>query len=396
MLELKGLSISFGEKLAVKNFSLRAKEGERVAVIGGNGSGKTTIALFLAGIIPELIQARVEGKFQGGKKIGLVMQNPDSQFLSLTVRDELQGLQVHGLELGRLLGRNVFELSEGEKQKVNLVSNILNRCEILVLDEPLELLDPPEARRFMSVIQGIKGKTIIWLDKSDAFVKGWKKIFIDGIEKRALPGKKRCRAGRKVLDADFSFQKNGFALSRIKLELRDGEKVAVIGGNGSGKSTLLKAIAGALKVKGRISAAKRFSFAPQNPTNLFFEETVEAELFSQENAKALGITHLLKENPARMSKGQQKMASIAAIEPGTIALLDEPTTWLDEKNKRAVYGFINGSSQPMIIATHDKALLKYCSRAFMLEKGVLSECSGLRANRFFRAGRNRLKSRISS
>jgi len=383
MLELNGLSISFGGKPAVKDFSLRAGENERIAVIGGNGSGKTTIALFLAGVIPEFIPARVEGKFLCGKKIGLVMQNPDSQFISLTVRDELQGMQSPCFGIEKLLDRNVFELSEGEKQKVSLVSNILNKCGILVLDEPLELLDPGEARRFLRVIRGIRGKTIIWFDKTDAFVNGWRKVFLSGFENPALPRKKRRKAGQKVLEADFSLKKNGFALRGAKLELRDGEKIAVIGNNGSGKSTALKAIAGALKVNGKISPAKRFSFAPQNPTNLFFEETVEAELFSAGNAKKLGIGHLLRENPIRMSKGQQKMASIAAIAPGTIALLDEPTTWLDGKNRAAVCNFINNSSQPMVIATHDRAILEYCDRVFIIEKGVLAECSGSRANRFF-------------
>jgi len=383
MLEVHKLSISFGKRQAVSDFNLLAAAGERIAVIGGNGSGKTTIALFLAGVIPEFIHAKASGRFAANGKIGLVMQNPDSQFLSLTVRDELQGMRLNKFSLQHLLGRNVFELSEGEKQKINLISNILQECDILLLDEPLELLDPFEARNFMQLINGIKGKTIVWFDKSSEFVNDWKKIYLGKFRKVPGPKKKQREKGGIVLWANFSASLNGFALKKIKMQLHQGEKIAIIGANGSGKSTVLKAIAGALKVKGKINSTMPFSFAPQNPTNLFFEETVEAELLSNENAALLGIQHLLKENPVRLSKGQQKMASIASITPGTIALLDEPTTWLDNENKSAVYSFINGSSQPMVIATHDWQQLQYCDKIFIMHGGELRQCSDTTANRFF-------------
>jgi energy-coupling factor transport system ATP-binding protein len=383
MLEVQNLSISFGKKGVVKDFNLRAGKKERIVVIGGNGSGKTTIALFLAGVIPEFIHANVSGRFAANGKIGLVMQNPDSQFLSLTVRDELQGMRLNKFNLQHLLDRNVFELSEGEKQKINLVSNILHECDILLLDEPLELLDPVEARRFMQLIGGIRGKTIIWFDKSGEFVKNWKKIYLGKFRKVPGQKKKQRKKGGIVLGTNFSTYFNGFALKKIKMQLHQGEKIAIIGANGSGKSTVLKAIAGAVKVKGKINSTMPFSFAPQNPTNLFFEETVEAELLSNENAGKLGIQHLLKENPVRLSKGQQKMVGIASIAPGTIALLDEPTTWLDNENKSAVYSFINSSSQPMIIATHDRQLLQYCDKIFIMREGRLSKCSDTTANRFF-------------
>jgi len=77
---------------------LRAGRAEKIAVIGNNASGKTTIALFLAGIIPEFIHAKVGGRLVANGKIGLVMQNPDNQFLGLTVMDELHGMQLKKLK----------------------------------------------------------------------------------------------------------------------------------------------------------------------------------------------------------------------------------------------------------------------------------------------------------
>ncbi|MDP2974030.1 MAG: ATP-binding cassette domain-containing protein, partial [Candidatus Diapherotrites archaeon] len=208
-------------------------------------------------------------------------------------------------------------------------------------------------------------------------------------EKKIAKKKQVHQKGNDVLFADFSASLNGFALKKIKMQLHQGEKIAIIGPNGSGKSTVLKAIAGAIKVKGKINSTMPFSFAPQNPTKLFFEETVEAELLSNENAALLSIQHLLKENPIRLSKGQQKMVGIASIAPGTIALLDEPTTWLDNENKSAVYSFINSSSQPMVIATHDWQLLQYCDKIFIMQGGELHQCSDITANRFFQKRRSK-------
>lgn len=389
MIEASNLNISFGKKAVASNFSLKAGAGKRVAVIGGNGSGKTTIALFFAGVIPDFIKACVTGNFSCKGKIGLVMQNPSSQFLSLAVRDELPDSPKAWLNLSGLLDRNVFELSEGEKQKVNLAASILRKCSVLLLDEPLELLDPIEAKNFMKLINALKATTIIWFDKSDSFLgKGWRKVFLGSRQKAKMPVPvSHCRS-TVVLNADFSVKNNGFFLGRAKIALHDGEKIALIGLNGSGKTTLLKTIAGAIKKKGTITASKQFSFAPQNPTSFFFGETVEADLPGSRNAELLGIRHLLGSNPAKLSKGQQKMASIAAIAPNSIALLDEPTTWLDEKNKANVCRFIANSSQPMIIATHDRRMLRYCDKIFMVKEGRLLPCSNTTANRFFQNGLN--------
>jgi len=86
-----------------------------------------------------------------------------------------------------------------------------------------------------------------------------------------------------------------------------------------------------------------------------------------------------------LSKGQQKMLSIATIITKDIALLDEPTTWLDSENKAMTYKFITESQQSMVIATHDKDLLRYCDRVFLIKGGEMQECSSTAVNRFFRA-----------
>ena len=386
MIGLKGFSVSFGKNLVLDGLNLAVGVGERVSVIGANGSGKSTLAFALAGVIPDFVEATVSGKLSC-KNAALIMQNPSAQFFAMSVKEELggQGLALAGkLGLGHLFERNVFQLSEGEKQKVNLVANLSSHAEAILLDEPLELLDPGQASRFRSLLEKIPEKTLIWFDKEDPLLPKAKKFFWGKRESVALPGLQKFPAGKTVLRADFSLQKNGFALN-ARFDLRQGEKIALIGANGSGKTSLLKALAGIEKFKGRIECPGGFSFAPQNPSHLFFKEKAGEELVQPRNASILGIRSLLGQSPGLLSKGQQKMLGVAAIGGRGVALLDEPTTWLDQKNKVLVYNFISGRNQPMVIATHDKELLRYCSRIFMVEGGEISECSSTAANRFFRA-----------
>ena len=410
MIELEKFSLSFKQKKVLKEISMRIEKGEHAAIIGNNASGKTSLALFIAKVIPEFIKAETSGKWKIPEKVSLVMQNPSNQFFAMTVKEELgeKGIAIaKKLGAGHLLEKNVFELSEGEKQKINLIANLSLKHDVLLLDEPLELLDPFEAKRFRNIIEKTQVETIVWLEKENSFFSRgekpgkkslllaqknspfvrMKKIFLGKQEKVFLPKKKKSALGKTILEADFQIEKNSFRL-RVDFSLREGEKIAVIGKNGSGKTSFLKAIAGLEKISGKISALKKTSFVPQNPSHLFFEETVEEELVDKGNAHKLGIEALLKSAPDKLSRGQQKLVSIATAEEKTIVLLDEPTTWLDAGNKKKVYEFVNKSREAMVIATHDKKMLDYCDKVFIIEKGVLKECSNTTTNRFFLALQN--------
>ncbi len=385
MLNLENFSVSFGQTKVLDRLSFVVGSNEKLAIIGPNGSGKSTLALAISGVIPDFIQATVSGK-SCCKNSVLIMQNPASQFFAMTVKEELGEKGVafaKKIGLKDLFDRNVFQLSDGEKQKVNLVANLSLNPKVLLLDEPLELLDPVEANRFRSFLPKIKGKTIVWFDKENPHLFGSRKIFLGDCKKQRLPGKKHLQLHGTALKANFLVKRDDFCL-RIDFSMHYGEKIALIGRNGCGKTTLLKAIAGIEKFSGQVSFKGRPSFVPQNPSHLFFNETAEEELTEPKNAKKLGIGHLLKQNPAELSKGQQKLLSVATIKDNKgLALLDEPTTWLDQKNKAAVYKFITESSQPMVIATHDRQLLQYCDRVFLVEGGEMRLCSSTAANRFF-------------
>ncbi|MDD5162744.1 MAG: ATP-binding cassette domain-containing protein [Candidatus ainarchaeum sp.] len=389
MIKLENFSLAFKAKKIIQGLNLQIGSNEKIAIIGANGTGKTSLAFFLAGVIPDFVPAQISGKYKLPAKASLIMQNPSNQFFAISAKEELgeKGvLLAKKLNAGHLLERNIFQFSEGEKQKLNLIANLALKPEALLLDEPLELLDPVESGRFRKMLEKAGRGAIVWFDKKDNFVSAEKKFFLQKPKKVFLPEKKKNTLKEIVLEADFKI--SAPTVLSAGFSLHKGEKIAIIGRNGSGKTTLLKTIARLNKFSGKLLLKEKVSFAPQNPSHLFFNETVEEELFDKANAHLLGISHLLKSSPDRLSRGQQKLVSIAAVKAGTIALLDEPTTWLDSENKAVVYGFISNSSDSMIISTHDKKLLDYCDRVFIIEKGVLEECSNTKANRFFQGLQN--------
>lgn len=390
MFRAENIAISFGKKQVIDGFNICFGQRQKLAVIGRNGSGKTTLALYLSSVIPEFIEANVRGRCNFRRKTGLLMQNPSAQFFSLSVKEELAGLSIDCKRFGisHLIEKTVFELSEGEKQKVNLAVNLSAGFPILALDEPLELLDPLECNRFMKIIEKEKDAALLWFDKDAGFVNKFQKVFLQQPVKPGLPEKKENKTNKIALHADFSFERNGFSLNVKDFRLMQGEKIGLIGANGSGKTTLLKLLAGIEKAEGVIELHQPISFVPQVPSHVFFNETLQSELLNRQNAESLGITGLLQQAPNTLSKGQQKLASIATIRNNGIAFLDEPTTWLDCFSKARVYNFINESRQPMVIATHDRELLRYCDKVFLIEKGGLRQCSNTAVNRFFQNGLN--------
>ncbi|WP_312109380.1 energy-coupling factor ABC transporter ATP-binding protein [Brevibacillus reuszeri] len=158
---------------SLANVNLDLYPGEVVGVVGPAGAGKTTLLLMLSGLIP----ANYAGHFVGERKthaeLGIVFQDPETQFIGLTVEEELAfSLENVGftdaqieqrigevLELVGLQGfaeRSPFELSGGEKQRVAIASALSHAPHVLLLDEPTSELDPLGAREVFSLLQRLK------------------------------------------------------------------------------------------------------------------------------------------------------------------------------------------------------------------------------------------------
>lgn len=166
VIRVESLSKRYGTTLAVDRISFGAESGQTVGLLGGNGAGKTTtIAMLLGLLIPTAGSIRVLGHDMARDRFAaLARMNFSSPYVSLphrlTVR---QNLRVYGhlygirelercigqlseqLDLSELLDRPVGQLSAGQKTRIALAKSLINRPELLLLDEPTASLDPDTA-----------------------------------------------------------------------------------------------------------------------------------------------------------------------------------------------------------------------------------------------------------
>ncbi len=171
-----------GQIAAIQNIVLQIREGEYVAIMGHNSSGKTTLARCLnALLIPQsgnvfvdrLCTSEEENIIPIRKKVGMVFQNPDNQIVSTTVEREIAfGLENLGVptetihqvvtamlerfDLSRYRNYPPHLLSGGEKQRVALASVLAMNPKYLVLDEPTSMLDPKGRRELLELLTEIK------------------------------------------------------------------------------------------------------------------------------------------------------------------------------------------------------------------------------------------------
>ncbi|PAQ15121.1 energy-coupling factor transporter ATPase [Bacillaceae bacterium SAOS 7] len=152
---------------ALKDITLNVYRGEWLAIVGHNGSGKSTLAKMLNGLhYPEKGSVTISGTlleeeqvWEIRKRLGMVFQNPDNQFVGTTVQDDVAfGLENNGVpyaamkervqdslqKVGMLdfLNQEPHHLSGGQKQRVAIAGVIALQPEIILLDEATSMLDP--------------------------------------------------------------------------------------------------------------------------------------------------------------------------------------------------------------------------------------------------------------
>lgn len=194
MIDIKDVSYSYSDNNALKNINLHIKKGEAVALLGSNGSGKSTLLKLINGIIlpdrgiykfndEEITHKKLQNiKFSKlfHQKIGFVFQNSDTQLFCADVYDEIAfGPRQMGLDeievdkrvkdcltllnINDLKNRQPYHLSGGEKRKVAIACVLSLNPEILVLDEPMNGLDPRTQRWLVEFLVKLNkaGKTLI-------------------------------------------------------------------------------------------------------------------------------------------------------------------------------------------------------------------------------------------
>ena len=182
-IEIYSASVFYGNERVLENLSLSIRE-QRVGFIGRNGSGKTTLLRILAGL-QELNNGKVlidgtevaKKREEAVKKVGIIFQNPDHQIIFPTVGEELRfGLTQLGLnkneanlkvitclkQYGKVdwFERSISTLSQGQKHLVCLLSVLLMKPRVLLLDEPFTGIDIPTQLKLEHYLSSLK-QTII-------------------------------------------------------------------------------------------------------------------------------------------------------------------------------------------------------------------------------------------
>lgn len=492
-----------GEYPVLNNVSLTIDKGDFIAIIGGNGSGKSTFCKLLNGLIPHYYVGDFTGKVTVNglntletkvadlsHHVGYVYQDFDNQLVRARVLEDAgfaplnfgyEDYEERGkraLELAKLVGHDdefVWQLSGGQKHLLALASAISLEPGILIVDEPIAQLDPFHAKEIYDVLKMLNeehGITVIVIEHHTEFIADYCKQVVL-MDQGSIIWKKRTADALRLVDQLFArqifppqvtqaaFQIGKFlkqeypitlteavkffphheavkkevdvadlssheaativeiknvkfsyktitrsrktVLENIELQIKQGDRIALVGNNGAGKSSLMRLITGLVKpekgnmiVKGRNTRdyspekmADLVTYIYQNPEEMFIEDSVRKDVeFFLKARKIPGykekvdqileqfeLTELQDRDSRLMSGGQQRRASLAigvAMNP-SIILLDEPTANLDIATRKHITKLIDklkDNVEAVIVATHDMQLVsEWANRIIVLKNG---------------------------
>lgn len=185
IIEFRNVSFRYGDEQpwVLKNCSFDVYEKEWLAIIGHNGSGKSTIAKLMNGLLfpqeGEIIiddqKVNDESIWSIRKDVGMVFQNPDNQFVGTTVQDDVAfGMENRGIPREEMIKRiedtlfavgmqdylltEPHRLSGGQKQRVAIASVLAISPKVLILDEATAMLDPKGRTEIMNTVSDVQEK----------------------------------------------------------------------------------------------------------------------------------------------------------------------------------------------------------------------------------------------
>ena len=374
------------------------------------------------------------------------------------------------LDLISLLPQRPQDLSGGQKQRVSLAGVLIDESPILLFDEPLANLDPKSGQDIIELIDQIhkeEGTTTLIIEhrledvlhrpvdrivlindgrilfnggpdqllatdlltqngiREPLYLTTLRQLGVDLVKEEQLADlanmsiskgqvQLRTELVKETPDLQSLFRLDNVSFSyddrpilkSLHLDIKKGEKIAIVGKNGAGKSTLAKALSSFIQTEGRYlwegqdikgdsvaERAERVGYVLQNPnqmisTNMIFDEVAlglrlrgvdeqEIETRVYETLKICGLYEFRNWPISALSFGQKKRVTIASILVlgAEIILLDEPTAGQDQKNYTEIMEFLEELYQKghtIVMITHDMQLmLDYSDRALVMVDGEL-------------------------
>lgn len=453
MIKIDHISFSYGEENentgGVRDIDLNIEDGQFVVLCGESGCGKTTITRLINGLIPHYYEGQMAGEvWVNGEKVseqplydtaavvGSVFQNPRSQFFNVDTTSEITfgcenlgqpekdirerfAKTVRDFRLEKLMDRNIFHLSGGEKQKIACAGVSIMEPDVLVMDEPSSNLDAASILDLRKILAFWKsqGKTIIVSEHRLYYLRGLADRFIylaegqvsrdySAAEFEQLTEQQRSNMGLRTFALErllppvlpqqektvlalhnfrFAYKNEPETLHIMDCEIPTNRIVGIIGNNGAGKSTFSRCFCGLEKRCGEIVWNER-KYRPKDRLStcymvmqevnhqLFTESVLDEVLISMEEENQERAEEILNRldllafkdrHPMSLSGGQKQRVAIASAiaSKRSILFFDEPTSGLDYKHMKEVANVlrqVRDTGITVYVITHDLELILDC------------------------------------
>lgn len=471
MIKIDHISFSYGEENentgGVRDIDLNIEDGQFVVLCGESGCGKTTVTRLINGLIPHYYEGKMTGEvWVNGAKVseqplydtaavvGSVFQNPRSQFFNVDTTSEITfgcenlgqpekdirerlAKTVRDFRLEKLMDRNIFHLSGGEKQKIACAGVSIMEPDVLVMDEPSSNLDAASILDLRKTLAFWKsqGKTIIVSEHRLYYLRGLADRFIylaDGqvshdysaTEFEQLTEQQRSDMGLRTFALErllppvlpqqaktalalrnfhFAYKNEPETLHIMDCEIPTNRIVGIIGNNGAGKSTFSRCFCGLEKRCGEIVWNGK-KYRPKDRLNtcymvmqevnhqLFTESVLDEVLISMEEANQKRAEEILSRldlldfkdrHPMSLSGGQKQRVAIASVIASKCSILffDEPTSGLDYRHMKEVANVlrqVRDAGITVYVITHDlELILDCCTDIIHLEDGSIIDQYGM-------------------